>query len=265
MFGKLHDEAPGLEVLTCLPQFGAVVQFAKGGGVKRFSWVLAMIPVLVVLGGMWRFNVVADVPYAGDPMIFVAEDGDRIEAHWKTDGSVEVRFMEINGDYLKAFLGKPARAASGARYDGKDGRFTFWTKGLEATVFHGDDPIFTGWALRETLYFDPTAREWRDAHGLCLTCTPAHGFHADGQIDGAPDAVWQTIRLRLTNDLGEGPPAAEVQDLFATHYSADPAWFGTHVSVDAGIYRIIVATPRGDTNFMAQNGALRAWYDVAAP
>lgn len=224
---------------------------------------LAAFPILILLAGIWKFNVVGDAPYAGDPISYLAENGEQIEAQWKTDGSVEVRFMQAGDDYLKAFLARPAQSASGARYDDINGRFTFWTKGAEATIFHGDEGIFTGQAHREeTLYFDPAAREWRDAHGPCLTCTPQNGFGPAGQIAGAPPVVWQNVRLRLLNDLEEEPPASEVQELFATHYSADPTLFGTHVTKQDDHYRIIVATHTGETDFLAQNGALRAWYEI---
>lgn len=62
----------------------------------------------------------------------------------------------------------------------------------------------------ETLSFAPAAKEWRDAHGPCATCTPQNGFDPAGQIAGAPPVVWQDVRLRLFNDSGEEPPVSEV-------------------------------------------------------
>lgn len=209
------------------------------------------------------------------PVTWLSAAGETFDARFDTDGTVEVRFMPAGGDYLKTFLAAPVRAASGARYQSADGRFVFWTKGEQAVIRAGDGTELvagTKTALRpydgapggrEIIYFDPHDRRWHDPQGLCHACTPAHGFGADGQIDGTLPVVWQEAVFALTNDLGEPPPVDEVRELFETHYSANPAWYGTQVSRRGGAYRVVVATEDGAVDFLAPRGALRAWYTAA--
>lgn len=102
--------------------------------------------------------------------------------------------------------------------------------------------------------------------GECHTCTPQNGFSADGQVAGAPEkAVWHELFFTLKNDADENPPLAEVQSLFANHYSLDPTWYGTHVSQNGDVFRIVVATGHKDTDFTDRSGALMATYIVGEP
>lgn len=240
---------------------------------KYFVIVPLIAIAAIALVGKIKFDYV-DVPYVGEPVTYRTGQGEFFEAHFKADHSVMVRFLSADGDYLKAFLATQVQSASGARYESKDGRFVFWTKGAAASVMGGDDrlilsgtetdltPDRAGSAGRETIYFDPQDQTWKDPQGRCESCSAENGFTADGQISGTRPIVWQEARFRLRNDAGEAPPIKEVRELFETHYNANPAWYGTHVALDGDLYRVIVATENGDTDFLAPAGALRAWYDV---
>lgn len=116
---------------------------------------------------------------------------------------------------------------------------------------------------QESLYFDPNDLTWKDDVGICHSCVIENGFGADGQIrDSQLHVTWQSLSLKLKNDLGENPPLSEVRTLFTTHYSADPQWFGIKLSQQGEIYHIIVATEGSHIDFLNPAGALKASYDV---
>lgn len=125
------------------------------------------------------------------------------------------------------------------------------------------DPGFHVAAPDGGFHFDPQSLTWHGPLEPCTTCTPGNGSGADGQIAGVRPVVWQEARFHLRNDAGETPPVAEVRVVFDLHYNADPTRFGTHVSLVGDRFRVIVATERGNTDFFAADGALRAWYIVS--
>lgn len=77
--------------------------------------------------------------------IYTSDAGEKIEAVFQSPDVVEVHFMQAGDDYLKAFTAERVQSASGAKYESTDGRFVFWAKGSEASIFHKNgDSIFQG-------------------------------------------------------------------------------------------------------------------------
>jgi len=234
--------------------------------------VLAAIAIVTSVALLALRDVEDAASPVGDPVTYLSADGEPFEAQFMSDDTVDVRLMPISGSYLKGFTAERERSASGERYTGTDGRFEFLSKGGEASIYMADGSLVISGVEtdlkpyarpgREVIYFDPRSRDWRDPSGKCHSCIAENGFGRDGQIAGTLPVYWHELRLDLKSDLGENPPLDEVKELFELHYSTNPAWYGTHVELNEGVFRILVATDRADTDFLVPSGAIRAWYTV---
>ena len=115
----------------------------------------------------------------------------------------------------------------------------------------------------ESFYFDPNDLTWKDEFGVCTNCVAENGFSADGQIrDSQLDVTWQSLSLKLKNDLDENPPLSEVKELLIENYSAPPKWFGAKIIQEGDIYHIILATEEARKDLLNPRGTLKAHYDV---
>ena len=125
--------------------------------------------VVIALAGMYKFNYLASQPGYDvdgnkidvsqlehqDPVIYADDTGETIEVAYGKDSAgnqvATVHFITIEDQYLKAFTGFRSQSASGIRYTTKDKRFTFWSKGTEASIFDAQDQLlFSGAELSES-------------------------------------------------------------------------------------------------------------------
>ena len=246
--------------------------------------VIALLLVVVIFAGMYKFNYLANQPgYDVDgnkvepkndinEVSFLCADGYRFTVAYNSipDQTLAKNEIFFRTDKYANSLWQE-QTASGTKYTGNDG-FSFWQKGNEALVLKNDETIAKNCipqkeviqkSIRETIYFDPTHNQWKDEMGVCNTCTPENGFLAKGQIKNQPIVSWVEIRLKLKNELNQNPPVEEVRELFAREYSLDPEWFGTYVELKDEVFTITYASSKSlEYEFRKQNGALKSYYTV---
>lgn len=220
--------------------------------------------LLITVTAVIKFNFI-DVPYVGEPTVYFANSGEQAKVFAKADDSIRVHVS--NSDNLALdFVAYPVRSASGAQYKSKDGAYIFWSKGSEASIYDHDwQRLFQGSSqtskAQESIYFVQSKGQWLDSVGVCHSCTPEHGFAADGSVD---QVIWQEVTVKLLNDLGEAPDTSEVKELFEQQYAEPSGYYPAHVTNDNGTFTIIVAVPieLKDIDFFDRTGALYATYEI---
>lgn len=239
---------------------------------KLYAAGLSAIAMAVLMVGIIKFNFI-DSPFVGEPTVYVNDIGESIKLQMKADDSIQVNFMEVDGDYLKAFTAHLTASASGTRYESDDGRFVFWSKGDSASIFNlqeelvfqgmlaGNSPKNASSAGQETIYFSESSGTWQDSTGICYTCTPDNGFSPNGAIG---HVIWRELHVALLNDLGASPDIEEVRSFFQTQYAEESGSYPVHIQLDGNVFTIQVAVPieLQDLDFFDRQGALLATYEI---
>jgi len=94
--------------------------------------------LLVAVAGIIKFNFL-DTPYDGEPVTYIATNGETITAHFKTDNSVKVSGHDLETIHLTS-----SPSVSGTQYSNPNDTFVFWTKDNEVTIQKDDIITFKG-------------------------------------------------------------------------------------------------------------------------
>lgn len=118
---------------------------------------------------------------------------------------------------------------------------------------------------RETLFFDPFVRYWRDEIDQCHTCMPANGFSEDGVVTTDQQQIkWHGFKLRLQNDLEQLPDIDEVAGLIQQGYVFFSEHYPVHIRQENGVFYIIIPAPVqfGSIDITNPRGNLAADYYI---